>query len=176
MSNSKKKEDIRLVATFPLKYLHQKPEGCVSGILLYGCTGVGKSMIINAILTESRKASLFKITAADICKPYFGMYLFSCEHILSLPVAQVFLCCAVAHFMPYCGSFCAFPWHISLFVPCCGTFCAVLWHILYRPVAQSIKKSLFVQCYGTFCAFPWHISLKVFLCHAVAHFVTSCGT
>jgi hypothetical protein len=33
---------------------------------------------------------------------------------------------------------------------CYGTFCAFPWHI-----------SLFVPCYGTFCAFPWHISLFV---------------
>jgi hypothetical protein len=52
-------------------------------------------------------------------------------------------------FVPCYGTFCAFPWHISLkslFVPCYGTFCAFPWHISL--------KSLFVPCYGTFCAFP----------------------
>jgi hypothetical protein len=87
------------------------------------------------------------------------------------------LCRPVAHFVPSCGTFCAvrscgtfcaFPWHISL-------YCAVLWHNLCLPVAHKFK-SLFVPCYGTFCPFLWHISLKVFLCHAVAHFVPSRGT
>jgi hypothetical protein len=43
------------------------------------------------------------------------------------------LCCAVAHF-----------------VPSCGTFCAVLWHILCRGRPVAIKsKSIFVPCCGT---------------------------
>jgi hypothetical protein len=58
-------------------------------------------------------------------------------------------------FVPCYGTFCAFPWHISLkslFVPCYSTFCAFPWHIS--------PKSHFVLCYGTFCALLWHISLK----------------
>jgi hypothetical protein len=58
-------------------------------------------------------------------------------------------------FVPCYGTFCAFPWHISLkslFVPCDGTFCAFPCHIS--------PKSHFVPCYGTFCALLWHISLK----------------
>jgi hypothetical protein len=45
----------------------------------------------------------------------------------------------MAHFVPSRGTFCAFPWHISLslFVPCYGTFCAFPWHILCRPVAHK---------------------------------------
>jgi hypothetical protein len=82
--------------------------------------------------------------------------------------------------VPCCRTFCAFPWHIShigLFVPCRGTFCAVPWLILCLPMVHK-SKSLFVPCRGTFCAFPCRgtSSLKVFLCHAVAHFVPSCGT
>jgi hypothetical protein len=38
---------------------------------------------------------------------------------LCLSVAQVFLCRAVAHFVPSCGTFFAFPWHISLKVFLC---------------------------------------------------------
>jgi hypothetical protein len=55
-------------------------------------------------------------------------------------------------FVPCYGTFCAFPWHISLkslFVLCYGTFCAF-------PGLISLK-SLLVPCYGTFCALPWHI-------------------
>jgi hypothetical protein len=68
------------------------------------------------------------------------------------------LCRTVSHFVPYCGTFCAFPWHISLKV----FLCRAMVH--------------FVPYCGTFCAFPWHISLNVFLCHAVAHFVPCRGT
>jgi hypothetical protein len=60
--------------------------------------------------------------------------------------------------------------HLSLFVPCYGTFCAFPWHLSL--------KSLFVLCYGTFCAFPWHISLEsLFVAHKFKSlFVPSCGT
>jgi hypothetical protein len=73
--------------------------------------------------------------------------------------------------VPCCGTFCAFPWHIShigLFVPCRETFCAVPWHILCLPMAHK-SKSIFVPCRGTFCAFPWHIKSK-------SLFVPCCGT
>jgi hypothetical protein len=45
---------------------------------------------------------------------------------------------------------------VAHFVPSCGTFCAFPWHILCLPVAHK-PKSLFVPCYGTFCAFLWHM-------------------
>jgi hypothetical protein len=45
----------------------------------------------------------------------------------------------------------------------------VLVVVVFYPLVIFKSKSLFVPCCGTFCAFPWHISLKVFLCHIVAH-------
>jgi hypothetical protein len=58
-------------------------------------------------------------------------------HILCLPVAhslKVFLCRAMAHFVP-CRAVAHKP--KSIFVPWCGTFCAVLWHI-----SLFVQKSL----------------------------------
>jgi hypothetical protein len=56
--------------------------------------------------------------------------------------------------VPSRGSFCAFPWHISLKVFLCRAaahFVPSPWHIK--------SKSLFVPCCGTFCAFLWHMVL-----------------
>jgi hypothetical protein len=56
--------------------------------------------------------------------------------------------------VPCCGTFCAFPWHISLKV----FLCRVVAHFVPSP--WHIKsKSLFVPCCGTFCAFLWHMVL-----------------
>jgi hypothetical protein len=127
--------------------------------------GLGISVFVNLRIytvnksTFHKKFPKFQFLAASVARPalmialllfllllFLFLLAFSSFSHLSL---KIFLCRATAHFVPSRGTFCAFPWHISLksiFVPCYGTFCAFPWDISL--------KSLFVPCYGTFCAFP----------------------
>jgi hypothetical protein len=83
------------------------------------------------------------------------LFLFSI--LYSFKSLKVFLCRAVAHFVPSRGTFCAFPRNIlclpvAHFVPSRCTFCAFPWHI---------SKSIFVPCCCTFCAWYYVPSSRI---------------